>query len=225
MFRYRSLLSERKQNILIWSAYYRNESKTFWFGPQIIFLQAGRFPFGPNILGLSKAIWFWSGNCLRQSRTFLFNQKSRLTDWSKTFWFGSLIIGMKAKHFDLVQKNFLITSSSFLFRPKNSGTKQSNLVWSGLEIVLGNVKRFYLIQKLIDRSKTLWFGLLSIGTRAKRFDLVRLLSEREQNNIILVRKLDQLNSISGKKNNFIYMDLRIVRRELKYKWDIQIFSR
>jgi hypothetical protein len=28
-FRYRSLLSERKQNVLIWSAYYRNESKTF----------------------------------------------------------------------------------------------------------------------------------------------------------------------------------------------------
>ncbi len=45
----------------------------------------------------------------------------------------------------------------------------------------------------------LWFGLLSIGTRAKRFDLVRLLSEREQNNIILVWKLDQLNSISENK--------------------------
>jgi hypothetical protein len=28
-FRYRSLLSERKQNVLIWSAYYRNESKAF----------------------------------------------------------------------------------------------------------------------------------------------------------------------------------------------------
>jgi hypothetical protein len=27
-FRYRSLLSERKRNILIWSAYYRNKSKT-----------------------------------------------------------------------------------------------------------------------------------------------------------------------------------------------------
>jgi hypothetical protein len=31
-FRYRSLLSERKQNVLIWSAHYRNESKTFLFG-------------------------------------------------------------------------------------------------------------------------------------------------------------------------------------------------
>ncbi len=28
-FRYRSLLAERKQNVLIWFAYYRNESKTF----------------------------------------------------------------------------------------------------------------------------------------------------------------------------------------------------
>ena len=30
------LLSERKQNVLIWSAYYRNKSKTIWFGPKII---------------------------------------------------------------------------------------------------------------------------------------------------------------------------------------------
>ncbi len=57
-FRYRSLLSERKQNILIWSAHYRNESKTFWFGPKKFLLQADRFPFGPTILGRSKAIWF-----------------------------------------------------------------------------------------------------------------------------------------------------------------------
>ncbi len=35
--RYRSLLSERKQNVLIWSAYYRNESKTFWFGPKFFY--------------------------------------------------------------------------------------------------------------------------------------------------------------------------------------------
>jgi hypothetical protein len=30
------LLSERKQNVLIWSAYYRNKSKTIWFAPKII---------------------------------------------------------------------------------------------------------------------------------------------------------------------------------------------
>jgi hypothetical protein len=30
------LLSEREQNVLIWSAYYRNESKTILFGPKII---------------------------------------------------------------------------------------------------------------------------------------------------------------------------------------------
>jgi hypothetical protein len=28
-FRYRSLLSERKQNVLVWSASFRNESKTY----------------------------------------------------------------------------------------------------------------------------------------------------------------------------------------------------
>ena len=30
------LLSQLKQNILIWSAYYRNKSKTIWFAPKII---------------------------------------------------------------------------------------------------------------------------------------------------------------------------------------------
>jgi hypothetical protein len=75
--------------VLIWSAYYRNESKTFWFGPK---------------------------NCLRQSRTFLFNPKTyrskqNVLIWSyyywnesKTFWFGPLIIGKKAKQFDLLPK-------------------------------------------------------------------------------------------------------------------------
>jgi hypothetical protein len=37
-FRYRSILLERKQNVLVWSAYYRNESKTCRFGPKICLL-------------------------------------------------------------------------------------------------------------------------------------------------------------------------------------------
>ncbi len=49
---------------------------------------------------------------------------------SKTFWFGLLTIGTKAKHFDLVHKKLFCTKS-FLFWPKKSGTKQSNLIWSG----------------------------------------------------------------------------------------------
>jgi hypothetical protein len=50
---------------------------------------------------------------------------------SKSFSFGPLIIGTKAKHFHLVPKIFFITSRSFPFCPKTSRTKQSNLVWSG----------------------------------------------------------------------------------------------
>jgi hypothetical protein len=37
------LLSELKQNILIWSAYYQNKSKTFWFGLLIIGTKAKCF--------------------------------------------------------------------------------------------------------------------------------------------------------------------------------------
>ncbi len=72
-FRYRSLLSERKQNVLFWSPYYRNESKTFWFGLEIV---------------------------LGKVKHFFLVQK--LIDPSERFWFGSLIIGTKAKRFDLV---------------------------------------------------------------------------------------------------------------------------
>ncbi len=35
-FRYRSLLSEQNQNVLIWSAYYRNKSRTFLICSKII---------------------------------------------------------------------------------------------------------------------------------------------------------------------------------------------
>ncbi len=41
--RYRILLSERKQNVLIWSASDRNGGRTFWFGPLKIGMEAERF--------------------------------------------------------------------------------------------------------------------------------------------------------------------------------------
>ena len=52
-------------------------------------------------------------------------------DRSKNFRSGMLIIGTKAKHFDLVQKCSNRKQILSLFFPKNSGTKQSNLIWSG----------------------------------------------------------------------------------------------
>ncbi len=77
-------------------------------------MQANRFRFGPKILGRIKAIWF-----------------------------GSLIIGTKAKCFDLV---------CFL-----SELKQIILIWSA----------YYR-----NESKTFWFGLHIIGTKAKQFDFL-----------------------------------------------------
>jgi hypothetical protein len=165
MFRYRSLLSERKQNTLIWS-------KKF-------LTQADRFHFDPKIMGRSKAIWFVLEIVLGKVEHNYLIQK--LKDWNKTFWFGSLIIGTKAKHFDLAQK-FFITSMSFLFLSKNSETKQSNLVWSGnccrqsrtfLFLLYIEAKRFDLVFFLSERKqnvliwfayymnerKEIWFGL------------------------------------------------------------------
>jgi hypothetical protein len=42
-FQYRSLLSEQNQNILIWSAYYRNESRTFQSVPKLFQIGTERF--------------------------------------------------------------------------------------------------------------------------------------------------------------------------------------
>ncbi len=100
------------QKVLIWSAYYWNKSKTFWFGPKKFVSQAYHFRYSPKI----QSNLIWSGNCLSQSRTFLFNPKTyrsmkNLLIWSanypnksKTFWFGPLIIRKKAKQFDLLPK-------------------------------------------------------------------------------------------------------------------------
>ena len=42
-FRYRSLLSEQDQNLLIWSAYYRNKSRTFQSVPKLFKIESERF--------------------------------------------------------------------------------------------------------------------------------------------------------------------------------------
>ncbi len=42
-FRYRSLLSEQNQNLLIWSAYYRNKSRTFQSVPKLFKIKLERF--------------------------------------------------------------------------------------------------------------------------------------------------------------------------------------
>ncbi len=116
-FRYRSLLSERKQNVLVWSAYYRNKSKTYWFSPKIFLLWADRFCFGPKILGRSKAMSFGLEIVLDKVERFYLIQK--LIDQSKRFWIGLLIIRTKAKHFNLVclllerKQNILIWSAYY----------------------------------------------------------------------------------------------------------------
>ncbi len=105
-------LSEQKQNVLVWSAFYRNESKTYWFGPKNFFIASRSFPFWAKISGTKQSNLIWSGNCFRQSRTFLFNPKTNRSkqkvliwfpyycDKSKIFWFGLLVLRIEAKYFD-----------------------------------------------------------------------------------------------------------------------------
>jgi hypothetical protein len=90
-------------------------------------LQADRYPFGPKILGQSKAIWFGLEIVLGKVLCFYLIQK--LIDRSKTYWFGPLIIGTKAKRFDLVrllserkQNNLICSLSSRNYLSKNDST-------------------------------------------------------------------------------------------------------
>ncbi len=92
--------SKGKKNVLIWSAYNLNEGKNFDLVPVII--RSKSFPFCPKICGTKQSNLNWPGNCHRQSRTFY----PKTNKSKQTFWFGSFNIGMKAKHFDLVQKYF-----------------------------------------------------------------------------------------------------------------------
>jgi hypothetical protein len=71
-----------KQNVLIWSAYYCNESKTIRFGQQIL-SQVDRFHSIPKIQGRSKAIWFDLEIVFGNVERFYLIQK--LIDQSKTF--------------------------------------------------------------------------------------------------------------------------------------------
>jgi hypothetical protein len=64
------LLSEQKQNILIWSKMFLSQAN--WFG------------FGPKILVQSKAIWFGLEIVLGKIERFYIIQK--LIDRNKTFW-------------------------------------------------------------------------------------------------------------------------------------------
>ncbi len=80
--------------------------------------KANRFCFGLKILVRSKAIWFGLEIVLGIIECFYIIQK--LIDQNKTFWFGPLIIGTKAKRFDLLRllserkQNNMICSENYL---------------------------------------------------------------------------------------------------------------
>ncbi len=122
-----SMISKWKQKRSDIEAYYRNDSKTFWFGPLKIRMEAERFgfvrifciksswfPFWPLGSGTKRTNLIWSKNCRRRRGTFLCNKKTYRSKqkvlilfpyyWneSKSFWFGLLVFRTEAKYFYLV---------------------------------------------------------------------------------------------------------------------------
>ncbi len=136
-----STISQRKQKRSDIEAYYRNESKTFWFGPlkigteaerfglvRIFCVKSSSFPFWPIGSGTKQTNLIWSKNCR-----------------SKRFWFGLLIISTKVKHFDLVcllserKQNVLIWSAYY--------QNKSKTIWFAPKII--SAEGFYMIHTYI----------------------------------------------------------------------------
>jgi hypothetical protein len=85
-FRYRSLLSERKQNILVWSATIGTKAKhidlvqRIFYCEQIVSVLAQKFWDEAKQFDLA---WKWFG----QSRTFIFNPKTNRLKQKVLIWF------------------------------------------------------------------------------------------------------------------------------------------
>jgi hypothetical protein len=147
-----STISKRKDKRFDIEAYYRNESTTFWFGLLIIgpiakyfdlvhknCIASKSFSFWPKNSGTKQTNLIWSGYYPRQSRTFLFNPKTNRSKqniliWSayyqnesKRFWIGPLIIGTKAKQFDLLR---IISAKMTLFKKGIDSLALSSLLKS-----------------------------------------------------------------------------------------------
>jgi hypothetical protein len=113
-FRYRSLLSDQKQNILIWSAHDWIKSGTFWCGPNFFLIGRRSFRFWSENFGTNQSNLISFRKCLKQIGTLILFQT--LTDQSKTLGFCSKI--------------FVIESKSFPFWRKFFRMKQNNVMWS-----------------------------------------------------------------------------------------------
>ncbi len=92
-----------KQMVLIWFAYYVNESKTFWFGLLVIATKAKYFDLFCLWSELKQNVLIWSAYYRNKSKTFWFGLVITGTK-KQNIWFGLLIIGTKAKLFDLLLK-------------------------------------------------------------------------------------------------------------------------
>ncbi len=137
-----STISKRKQKRSDIEAYYRNESKTFWFVPLKNWTEAERFGLVRIFLYRKQFVSvlahrFWAEanqfdlvQKLSEERSYVIKKRidrSKVLIWfpyywseSKTFWFGLLIFRTEEKYFDLVcllselKQNILIWSAYYL---------------------------------------------------------------------------------------------------------------
>jgi hypothetical protein len=152
-FRYRSLLSEQNQNVLIWSTYFRNESITLKSVPKLLKIKSKR---------LGDFLKFKNETRTKPSLVIIglkrFHKPRLQRKQNRTFLFLKNYIKANSKRFKLGQ-NFLRQSKTFSCGRKLSSTDR---------------KRFVLIQNFV--SKTNIFDLFwNKSSKTKAFDLERTL--------------------------------------------------
>jgi hypothetical protein len=161
-FRYRSLLSEQNQNILIWSAYYRNKNRTFQSVPKLFKIESERF-----------AVFF----SLKTKPEW--NQVYLLPDWNVSIHlcfrgiktellYFQKIISNETKTFQIVQGY----KTKLLLVPKKFGNRPDQKLLDQIFLVL--------IENVLFRSRILFLKrIYSIffGTKAAK-QMLSILKER-----------------------------------------------
>jgi hypothetical protein len=164
MFLFNPKTYRSKQNVLIWSAYYWNESKTFCFGPLIIWKKAKQFDFLPKYTLNVHTAGDWKEYALHVQTA---GCRNGYTLHGHTA--GDRKGIGPARPYCWLRK-WIHPSRPYCWWWKGIRRARPNCwLWKGIS--KRKHKRFDIEPYYRNESKTFWFRLHIIGTKAERFNL------------------------------------------------------